>query len=309
VHVIIFDNMFACTTLLYIDLRMNQQQLLLILFSLSLILNACSNKLEYDVENTKKKIVLWGAFNSSEYPQVTLHASKPVFGVDTSSVFVQGAQVTLFEDNAYRCTFTELDSGRYRCSELLKANKAYRLEVSAPNFDTLRTISDKLPQPILIDSIKSSLFELGQGGHGIVQFYVRGGLKKQKVAGVRTRVDGVTLPNGGAIATAFSCNFIPIFYAFDYAFQDISCFDSLGFFEVYSPELTKAQHAVGSSYGFSVFSAQSQSLLEKMANTENLNTNPIGLNLFYEPVYFPEMVIGGYGGVLYYQSLDSLIKL
>jgi Domain of unknown function (DUF4249) len=278
-----------------------------ILFT-SCFLYSCSNTLQIEDEYARK-IVIWGAFNSANAPQVVLYASKPIFSSDTSTAYINNAKVDLYEDGVYKCTFTALDSGRYTCPDLLTTGHQYTLEVSAATFDTLRTLADTLPSALVIDSVQSSLLYVNQDGYGITQFYVQGGLKKNKVVGVRTQFGGVTVPNGGAVATVYTCNFIPNFYAFDYRFQDMSCYDSLGFFEVYSPALTTMQHTQGCVYGFIIFSAQSQLLLEKMANSGNLNTNPVNLNLFYEPVYFPEIVKGGYGGVLYYQSLDSLIKL
>jgi hypothetical protein len=199
----------------------------------TLLLVACTQTIQ--LTEGEEKIVVWGAFNSKSKPIVYLYSSRPINGVDTLAQFLNGASVSLYEDQIFKCQCFELDSGKYECPVFLTQGKFYALEISALHFDTVHTAPDTLPPPISLDSITKSMINLNVEGHGIVRYFVRGGLVKQKLIGVRTQFDAVTVPNGGSVGTVFTCNFIPNFNAFDYMFQDVSCYDTLDFLKSIAP--------------------------------------------------------------------------
>lgn len=273
----------------------------------SIAITACNKSLVID-QQFKESLVIWGAINpQNDTAKIYLTKTVDPYLSDTTKVFVKGAKVNLLENGVIVANFFELDSGYYAISFPWSLSSQYSIKAAAPAFDTLVTVPDKFPNEIKTDSITKQLLEYGFDAQGIVRFYTPDRTRKTMI-GTRLIKNGEIVFGGGTSASTLICGNIPIFHAFDYLFTDVSCFDQLPFFEVYSPNYEYQEHTKGIEYGIACFSDQSQTMLEKLAINNNQSTDVPGLNLFYSPVYYPRLVDGGFGGVLFYQSLDTLIR-
>lgn len=131
---------------------MKARKLTLIMAVSFIALMACEKIIDIDIPDADRKIVLNGIINQDQLVQVNVSRSLSVLE-DDQFIFLDNAEVRLFEDDKDKGILQYIGSGDYQMAGLYpKINSLYRIEVESPGLNTV-SASSVLPDIITFSEI------------------------------------------------------------------------------------------------------------------------------------------------------------
>ena len=283
-------------------------QYLKILFFFVPLINSCQPSIELNDLTVTPKLVIWGNLHPDSI--MTVYLSRSVAPLDkTTNRKVSNATILIFENNILLDTLKERDTAIYVSNKFLKPKEGYNyyIKVLKSGFESIETLPDTMPfRPKLIRVIAEELkkgdpsakFEIqtNQPSHfknyGVSQLFSL----KWKVQ-LNTNIENVPQDCGGFRFAKF--NFLkPSCHVFNGNYK-IST-NNFSFQELSNSKVRVSLAAI-SERGVVFF--------EKLNILDDQFTDYYSpVNVFWNPVYLPSLVKGGYGYVGCYNTLDIEVQ-
>mgnify|MGYP001617595227 FL=1 len=144
----------------------NIHQLLLptIFFATGFILNSCTKIIDMNVPEKEKKLVVNGVICPDSIISVNISKSLGILENNDQNVFINDAEVTIYEDDIKKEILRFLNDGDYTASFTPSQNKTYKIEVSHAVYTSVSATS-YIPAkiPITIDTASGYNQSYGSG--------------------------------------------------------------------------------------------------------------------------------------------------
>jgi len=136
---------------------MKKMKKLLYIFSISIILFSCSEPIDLVVNEKDKKIVLNSIIVSDSIIRVHLSKSLGILEPDSSTSYIEGAQIELYENDIFMENLVYDTSGYYISTIFPELNNTYKL---IANYDNLQEIEAQTSIPNAVP-ISNLIYDIG----------------------------------------------------------------------------------------------------------------------------------------------------
>lgn len=275
---------------------------------------SCTRSLEIDFPEEPPRLVIWGDICRDSLIRVQLYRTYSPLDTTTANQTVPGALVVLWEDQVPVDTLQDLGAGQYRTvNKRPESNKSYYLTAYKTGFPDLTTPVGQIPEPIhVIDSsvVYAPYPQETNLGSTFITLRLAQAIDSDLI-GTRVQKNAAEELNlGGWFKPYDSGNDRTLNSYGSYGLEDYS--DQRPFSEVvlsnnwtYFDQLE--QH--GALCSLLAFSNESTDVLIQLGIFNSYNTDTPGVSIFYEPVYLPLEIEGGYGHVFFYTTTQILVRL
>lgn len=257
------------------------------------------------------RLVIWGYMQPDSVAAVTLSRTFPALDTIAShEAYISGASVFLYENGVLIDTLPEVRPGYYVSGKSTKPRNgyAYRYEVHKDGFLVLRTPSDTLPPPPVVDHYIAEWKVTGFSLDNIsIVLHLAGIERREFVGNKMSYYKESTAMWEQTIFTLINnpCTVRSLGIELDGFFlDDYGCLNG---FSTVTLESTSLLHnellqlkEEGMIVHLTYFSRATESVARKLGVFQEAYTESQGgLNLFYEPVYLPIVIEGGYGHIFF----------
>jgi hypothetical protein len=257
------------------------------------------------------RLVIWGYLQPDSVVTVTLSQTFPALDtIASQAARVSGARVFLYENNVLVDTLPEVQPGYYQSGKSTKPKNgyAYRYEVHKEGFPILQTPSDTLPLPPAVDHYVAEWKVTGFTLDHISIVLHLAGIERREFVGncISYFKESASMP----AQTTFTlinnpCTARSLGIELDgYLFDDYGCLNGFSSVSMESTSLRHEDllllHERGMTVHLTYLSAATESVARKLGVFQEAYTESQGdINLFYEPVYLPIAIKGGYGYIFF----------
>jgi hypothetical protein len=116
-----------------------------------LLITGCIREISFEAEEAPRQIVVYGKISNDPSPQELQIFHTGIFGTETKQVPVEGAVATLMDDLGNVEQYEEQSPGVYwlqQSSVKGVPGRTYELEIVLPGGKIIRSIPEKMPQPV-----------------------------------------------------------------------------------------------------------------------------------------------------------------
>lgn len=257
------------------------------------------------------RLVIWGYLQPDSVVAVTLSHTFPALDtINSRTAYVSGASVFLYENDVPIDTLPEVHPGYYLSGKSTKPRNgySYTYEVYKDGFPILRTPSDTLPPSPSVDHYVAKWKVTGFSNDDISVVLYLAGIERREFVG--NRVSYYQESTSLWEQTIFTlinnpCAVRSLGIELDgYLLDDYGCLNGFSSVTVESTSLLHDDLLHLGERGMIVhltyFSSATESVVRKLGVFQEAYTESQGgLNLFYEPVYLPIAIEGGYGHIFF----------
>ncbi len=129
----------------------NLKNILLAQLLFSALFFSCREPIDINVPDTEKKIVLNGLINPDSVISVNLSKSISILDKDDKIVFLENADVKIYENDVFKETLQYDTNGYYRGSIYPQIGKIYKVTAKYQNLDAVDAETNILNPPIISD--------------------------------------------------------------------------------------------------------------------------------------------------------------
>lgn len=280
-------------------------------------LNSCQPKIEFINEIDVPKLVVWCILHPDSIPTAYVSQTSPLLSKSVNYK-VSNAQVVLFRNDLPIDTFVQIENGTYKSSQKQKIieNNIYSITVFKDGFEKLVTPKDTMPlKPVVLSVIgnDSAIVTNGSIQASII-------LKTQLPSHLKNLGFGnfnlIGLPSGIGTKASFlsngnsTCENNGSYSFLSYIFKDPSCIYFGENYELFTPNFySTGFNKLKVKFTACAITNVSISFLKKLQDLTLQYTDFYSpVDVFWNPIYLPNYIKGGYGFFACYNTTDIEVQ-